>query len=485
MAFGFAFALNALFNFLVGLLVAKFLGPAEFGRFAIATGLAVIVNAGGFDWIRLSAVRFYSSRVRAERPQVRATLDACFLACAVIVSFAMVGLVFSGIDLALSPLLLVMAGGVAIANGLYDYRTALARARFSDRAYVRMIVVKNVLGLSLTVGGAWAFGSASIALAGMCLSGAGSAVSGWRALRDGDARLPRAQRMLAAEYLHYGLPLVWATILFQLIPLGNRMIVSYLYGYGETGQYSLANDLGVRILAAIASTLDVLLFQLAVRADEIKGAEGGRAQVAENMSVVFAVIAPTCAGVWLILPSFQALIVPAAFRGPFAIYLTAMLPGLMCFVLLLFAVAPIFQIGKRTAPMIATALTACAADAVLLAVIPRSADGYWLALAQSGALIAGLFVGLTLAAMTRPVWPRSAEILATLVATAAMVVVVLPLRSLEPSFFVLAAQTALGLALYGAAAYALDLVGVRARVAAFAASRRGAPKPPLRNAGPA
>ena len=55
MAVGFAFALNALFNFLVGLLVAKFLGPAEFGRFAIASATAVIVNSGGFDWIRLAA----------------------------------------------------------------------------------------------------------------------------------------------------------------------------------------------------------------------------------------------------------------------------------------------------------------------------------------------------------------------------------------------------------------------------------------------
>ena len=78
MIVGFAFASNAVFNFLVGLLVAKFLGPAEFGRFAIASATAVIVNAGAFDWIRLSAVRFYSARTRNERPEVRATLDVCF-----------------------------------------------------------------------------------------------------------------------------------------------------------------------------------------------------------------------------------------------------------------------------------------------------------------------------------------------------------------------------------------------------------------------
>ena len=80
MIVGLAFVSNALFNFLVALLVAKFLGPAEYGRFAIAWAGAVLVNTAGFDWLRLSAVRFYSKRARAERPAVRATLDACFAA---------------------------------------------------------------------------------------------------------------------------------------------------------------------------------------------------------------------------------------------------------------------------------------------------------------------------------------------------------------------------------------------------------------------
>ena len=68
MIVGVAYASNALFNFLVGLLVARFLGPAEFGRFAIAFATAVLVNTGAFDWIRVSAVRFYSDRSRRRAP---------------------------------------------------------------------------------------------------------------------------------------------------------------------------------------------------------------------------------------------------------------------------------------------------------------------------------------------------------------------------------------------------------------------------------
>jgi hypothetical protein len=52
-----------------------------------------------------------------------------------------------------------------------------------------------------------------------------------------------------------------------------------------------------------------------------------------------------------------------------------------------------------------------------------------------------------------------------------MVVVVLPLRSQTPGPFVLVAQAFLGVLLYGAAAYALDVAGVRSRVAALVKSR--------------
>ena len=75
-----AFLVNALFNFAIGLIVARFLGPEEYGRFALALALTVVVQTAVFDWIRLAAIRFYSERSRADTPEVRATLDVSFCA---------------------------------------------------------------------------------------------------------------------------------------------------------------------------------------------------------------------------------------------------------------------------------------------------------------------------------------------------------------------------------------------------------------------
>jgi O-antigen/teichoic acid export membrane protein len=477
MIVGIAFASNALANFLVGLLVAKFLGPAEYGRFAIAFAAAVMINTAGFDWIRLSAVRFYSERVRLERPEVRATLDDCVAALAFVVSLIVLAIALSGVEAPISPDLLAIAAATGVASGLYDYSTALARARFLDKTYTRIIIVKNLLGLVLTVGGAWWFGSAALALAGVTLSVAGALISAGRPLIERGASANHGRWSLARSFMAYGLPFVGAGILSQFIPLANRMIVSSFFGFGETGQFSLANDIGVRVLAAIASTLDVLLFQLAVRADEAHGPARARAQLAENMTTVLAVILPTGVGLWLVMPSFEALIVPEAFRGPFAHYLTAMLPGLVAYALLQYAISPIFQIAKRPTPMIIVALAACGADGLLILSLPRGADGLWLAQAQSGAQVVGLLTGIALAVAARPHWPGWRDLASLALATAVMAFIVMPLRAHAPGVTALAAQVGLGLASYAALAYLLDIGKIRKRIAAAIGERKAALSP--------
>ena len=478
MIVGLAFVSNALFNFLVAILVARFLGPAEFGRFAIAWAAAVLINTAGFDWLRLSAVRFYSQRTRRERPAVRATLEACFAAMAAIAALGGLTLALSGLDLPLSPGLVAMAVLTGVASGVYDLRTALARARFLDRPYVAIVLVKNGLGLALTVGGALAFGSAKIALAGACLSIGAAMAATYRELCDPDARVGIAEGKLARAFFDYAAPFILSSVLFQLIPFACRILAGALYGDAEAGQFSLANDIGVRVMAAIASALDVVLFQRAVRAEETHGLEGARAQVAENMALVVAVILPSAAGLWLCLPSVEALIAPAAFRGPFSAHLAPMLPGLAAFVLTMYAVAPIFQIAKRTAPMVFAALAALAVLATLAIVLPRAGGGLWLAFAQSGALIAGLAVALALAAASRPQWPRARDILGALAATVAMALALRPLNALSPGVALLALQACVGATVYGGLAWLFDVARLRQRLQA--ALGRGA----LAGAGP-
>lgn len=456
-----AFSLNFLCNFAIGLLVAKFLGPFEYGRFALAFAVAVAVQVAFFDWLRLGATRFYSERVRTEDPALRATLDVAFLVLTIAMAVAATALLFSGVHFTLSNGLIALALIAAASNGIFDYNTALVRARFHDRLYMRLIVVKNVFLLIFTGGGAFLFGSAKMALIGSIISLSGSVITARAALHDEGTSRHHASTAVAKAILGYAAPIVCANLLYLAIPLANRSIVAAIYGFSETGQFSLAYDIGSKAVQAIASTFDVVLFQIAVAMHEKHGAEKANVQVARNLAIVIAIVLPACTGLWLTLPSIQQVIVPTAYRGPFGHLLTLMMAGLFCAAIIQFGVSPMFQIKKRTAPLIGAALVACCVDVLLLLVLPKTGDASRFAIAQAGAFIAALVVLLVVASLSKPQWPRARDLVLTALGTAAMAAVLLPLRKHDPGLLTLAEQVFLGILIYGLFVAYFDIAEMR------------------------
>jgi O-antigen/teichoic acid export membrane protein len=456
-----AFFLNVIFNFVVGLLVAKFLGPEEYGRFALALATAMAVQTGFLDWLRLGATRFYSERSRGEDPSLRATLDIAFALITAGLAVGSALLFMSGVHFPLSNGLIALALGAAVANGMFDFNTALVRARFNDRLYIKLIIVKNVLALALTGGGAFYFASAKMALVGGVVSLSGSVVAARAALSDPGAEAHLARFATARWILRYAAPIVAANLLYISIPLANRSLIAILYGFSETGQFSLAYDIGTKAVQAIGSTLDVLLFQIAVAAHERHGHDHAKQRIADNMAIVVAIILPSCVGIWLVMPSLQSLIVPAQYRGPFEELLTLMMPGLFFFALILYAINPIFQIAKRTGPLIGAAVVACVSDPLILLVLPRSKDASDLAIAQSGAFALAFVALVGFAGLSKPIWPRLRDLAFTALATGAMAAVLLPLRAQPPGFVILVAQIGCGIAVYMGLVYLFDIAALR------------------------
>ena len=467
------FISNTLMNFVIGLLLARFLGPAEYGRLALALAVGQVIQTLVFDWLRLAATRFYSDRARAESPELRATLDASFAVLVAALCGVTLFVLLSGIEVSLSRPLIGLAVGAAVVNGLFDYNTALVRARFLDGLYARIIMGKNALSLLLTVGGAWWFGSAALALTGLCLSMTGSLLASRKALTDGGSAPRSARRKLASRALRYAVPIVVANMLYQMIPLIDRALIAQRFGFAESGQFSLAYDLGIRIVLAIGSMLDVLLFQVAVRVDELQGPAWSRRQIGRNMGVVVAVLMPTCVGAWAVLPSFQQLVVPSEFRGPFAHFFTFLLPGFLCYPLIHYAVHPVFQIRKRTRPLIAAAAAAAFANVVLSLAMPAGSGPAGYAVALSAALGTGLLALLAAAALVGASWPAPRDLAVTVVGSLAMAGALLPLRAATPSLSTLVLQVALGTAIYGGFAAVFDLAGLRTLALERWAARRG------------
>ncbi len=472
------FILNTLASFLVGLLVAKFLGPAEYGRYAVAMAIGIVVQTLAFDWLRLSATRFFSERQRGERPHIGATVKILFFALAGLTLVVAVLIYCSPVALPLAPALIALAALVALSNGMFDLSGAILRARFLNRSYRNLVLVRTGLSLLLVLGGAWLFASAEMALLGLVLSMAGAAASVQGDTLDWEAHPRLATRETAFDFARYALPIVAANGLYQLAPLMNRALASHTLDFAQSGQLSLAYDMGLRIIAAIGSALDVLMFQLAVRAEQEQGLGAAKAQVGFNIGVLFALLAPTVAGCWLVLPSFERLLIPEAFRGHFAHYFTLLLPAFFAFALSMFCLGPIFQIVRRTGAVVMAGAVALAVNAVAVWLLPAGVDASNYALAQSLSSLAGLATLIVLAVLIAPIRPDWRAIGGAALATAVMLGAVMPLRAaMTPGILALTVQGCVGFVVYAVLAYAADLCGLRGVVTARLSRRSPTPAP--------
>ncbi len=460
-----AYVVNAVLNLALGLLLAQILGPADFGRFALGMAGSVVLTTLFFEWLRLSATRFYSERVRGEEPWIRAVLDRAYAATALCLVAATL-LCLAGRPLAGPPATLAAAAvAAAIGIGFFDYQTTLARARFIGGLYLKLVLVKSGLALVLMVGTAWATGDATAVIAAGGASQFLAAILIHRGLTDPRHR-PDAERgrAMLRIFVTYGLPLIAANVVYQLLPFANRSAIAAVEGFSESGYFSLASDIGTRIFGTLGAALDVLLFQIAVRAEEEGGREAGEAQVARNLAVVAALILPSAAGVWAVLPALEAIVVPDAFRGHFTTYLLPMLPGFVAFAAMNYALNPVFQIRRRTMPVIVAALCGALVNALALLALSGPLGGYGIAVAQTLGFLAafGLLANLALTGPARITLPWRDLATASL-ATVAMAAAVWPLRTLAP-WLALPACIGTGVIVYGALVWLLDIAGLRGAV---------------------
>lgn len=465
------FIVNAGMNFVLGLLVALFLGPDEFGRYAIGAAIIVLVNTALMDWLKLSAVRFYSQGARQTQPEIRATLDLLAAGISLSLCALLVAAVAAGLDFRLPAMLLSAAVLSGITAGLFDYHGAIARARYLDAAYARMVIVKNLLGLVLMVGGAWWLRDATIVLLGGLASTAASLLAVRRALADAPLRLGGFRKDLAWSFACYALPLVAGNALYSLIPLINRSLLAGAHGFAEAGYFSLASDIGLRLFGTLGATIEIVLLREILRLEEEKGRAAARRRIARNLPLVLLIALPVAVGLLCVLPAFDRLVVPPSFRGSFTAYMTLLLPGFAAITVFQAALYPVFLVEKRTLVAIVAALLALAVNLGI---------GYWLAgpvgpqgyaLAQSAAFLTVLLVTGFVALRSLPA-PPLRDCGLVILAVAVMAAAVWPLRDRFAALPELLLQASLGAAIYGSVLLAGDALHGRTRLRLWWVARR-------------
>ena len=454
------FVLNAGLNFLLGLLVAAALGPGAYGHFSIAFTAATLAGTLVFDWLRLSATRFYNEQTRASAPELRATLNAGYIVGALVLLALAGAAVLLGLDFGMGRPMIGAAVLFAVASGFFEFFAALLRARFHNLAYSSLVILKNVLAFVSMVGAGYVFRDATLVMTMAAASVLVSTFALWRQTADPHSRLPQASRGQIVAYLRYGAPIVVANIFYQAVMLANRGFAAAQIDFAAAGQLSLATDMTIRLIVVAGAALDILLFQIAVHRRATAGAEAGAAQVARNSALILAALTLLCLGYMASLPAFAALVAPAKFRDTFVPLSLILAPGVALFCVGQFCLNPIAQIEHRTGLTLVAALATTALDLGLVWFGPLPTTIANLAMIHSASLAAGFFLMIAQTWPWRAYWPRARDVGTIALAGAASFFVMWPLRHAGPPILSLALVAFAGSLVFGAVLYLLDLGGM-------------------------
>lgn len=466
-----AFLTSALVQFGLGLVLAALLGPVEFALYAIGFAAAVVAQTLLYEAMRLAITRFAGGA--GDLPFVfRLGLAVPVLLALLALAFVLV----RGGDRAF-----LLAAGILTATiaGLAECRAAWLRAHFAETSYAVLLLLRTVLSLLLMPLAAILTHRADAVLAAFAASILLSLLGHRAIFREpagkGGGDYPNPLALLA-----YALPVVGTNLAYLGLLLALRLFMAQEAGLAEAGRFSLALDLSAKLVMTLGTALDLWLFQLAVRAEREGGALAGQRQLMRNFGRVVALLAPAMLGLWLVLPSLEALVVAPAFRGAFAWHAAILIPGLLMFGLVQYALHPLHQIAKSTAILLVAALAALLVALLFLTLAP--AFRLPASLVPSLALVVSMLVALLLLGWWRdrsvPLFEPALPVHLAL-ALGAMLLAVVPMRFvLEPGAGTLAASISMGLIAYGAVAWSLDLAGLRSLIADWRGQTKNGSLPP-------
>ena len=463
MVFAIVFLSNAVANFVLGILLSALLGPAEFGRYAtVALGATTLATAS-FDWLRLSSIQF--SAAYEDRAATAASLDAGYIVMVGVTVACVLALIAAGINFGLEGSLLALTPFMAIAYARSDYFAAYMRARDQGRAFAVLAATRHSLTFTVVIGVAAATRSAAAVIAALTATTLISVVALGPATRTPGARLALANWRAIERFVVYSKPVVASTVIYLMINLFDRHLALERFGAAATGQLALATDLGLRVFLAINVLPETLLFQYALKRERDEGPAVAERQVASNIVLIFAVLAPLTASYMAMAPTIEAVIAPAAFRGEYAKLSIALAPGFLAFCALTSMCNPVFQLAKKTWPLTLAAVAALIANLVLVELPFFSADIEGLAEAFAISLGVGFAVAASAAFRKSSIRPAGRDMIVVGATACAMGLVMRPLNAIHPPLLAAVLSIVLGGAILASSVLAFDVGGLRALVA--------------------
>jgi O-antigen/teichoic acid export membrane protein len=453
-----AHGVSAVLGFAAIMVFTRLLDPEQYGLYVVGMSLAGIINAVLFAWIRLAILRFQSEGGGADirlNAIVGYGLSAALTPIAVGVTMLTTGLDLLHVGLAML---------VALTLGLFEFGQEVFKAQQKTGAYMRAAVLRAVVtfGASLALV-QMGFGGASL-LAGITIAYALTAlVFGPRVWSRPVKKFDRA---LFRAMVIYGAPMAFSGTVFALHGALDRLIVVHFLGEASAGIYGASADLVRQIILFPALAIGSAMAPLVIRSLSEGGREKADAQLVQSGELLLAALLPAVAGLAIIAPSFAQFMLGPDYRDAAAVLIPVLVLAWLFQALTHQFVQLSFHLAKAPRLLLAQGCIILVVNVVATIVL---VPPYGLVGAAWALVIAegfGLLIGYWLAKAAHPLPVQPWPILRVVAATTAMAIptyIVAQMTQAAPLLSLLA-PIGVGMIAYAAAAFALNIIGIRGRL---------------------
>ncbi len=437
-------------------LLTRLLDPAAYGFYGLALVVASFGSTLAFDWLGLALLRVGSSAQAG--PEVAGTAVVLFAALVALTAALAAAAWAAGAGPAAGAGLLLMW-----CTSWFELASRLQVARLRPGRFLLMNAIRAIAAL-LGAGSVawWTRDPAWTACATAAGSLAGAALGGSR-------MRPRFDPAAARQLLGFGLPLAASLALAAVASSGVRALLGALDSAEALGLYTAAFLLVQNTLAVVAAGIASAGYPLAVRRLEAGDEAGARQQASANLALLISVLGPMAVGMAVTAPAIAAALVGPRY-APAVAALTPWLAGAGFFAgVRAHGLDHAFQLGRRQGLQVGVAAVAASVAVLLtLGLTPR-----WGPLGAATAAFAAALASCIHAWVAgRSAWPipvPAGPAFRVLAACGFMAACV----RLAPAG--LPAQVAAGALGYGAAAAALNVLGIRDALMSVRSPPRTAP----------
>ncbi len=342
--YGVTAIIRGVLGFLVISVYTRLMVPAEYGDYAVIIAVISLIDALGFMWLRHTLMR----HIKYDRD------DSHYLSNIVII-YIIVALLCLAASFLTSMFfrptntgLFILIGILIIFEASSNFIIFFVRMKLQNRLFFIISILKPLV--TLVSGAVFLHMGYGIkgALFGILVSAVICTLSGVFSPYLRNTKLSFYDRKTAVSILLFGTPLIIASSMQFAVKATDRVLIELFIGGDATGLYSVAQDIPLKIMVLIMSSIHLAAYPLAVKKLEDEGIDACREQLAVNFTLLLAISLPTLIGLCVLAPGFITIVVGEEFRkftvGNIVYF--SLIAFINCLSQFYFALS--FQLSKRT-----------------------------------------------------------------------------------------------------------------------------------------